>query len=298
MRKTAFMLVFTLLVPLGLALTGCGDSNLFKSISNGSSESKIEEAVEALDEGNYQKAVTILTDASDSDAKRKYLASAYLGLAGFDTLELIAVIDEAREAAENGGGDPNSVIWSAAGSIFEDDELKDGLLTPEEVDAKIANLDNALSVLFTGEIGNDWYALLEGVGRVGPTQVDTALIGFNDARLFQTGLASAMHGLLKVSRQLLSGGYCVIDPVTFVNFYQAELPSVSELPEGFMDRLVDDLYVLAASLERMDESSDNSLLEDLNQLLIDIGYANDGVVTEEELNNFLQTVAIPGGTPI
>lgn len=287
MRKTAVFLVLALLMPLGLVLTGCGDTNLLEGFSTGSnSDSKLERAIEALDNGDYDKAISLLSDVSDSDAKRKYLASAYLGKAGFDTLTLINELDKAGDE----GGD-NSAFWGAAGALF-DDEVKDGLLTSEEVAAKIALMNKALSVLFTGKTGNDWYAGLEEPAP-GKTVAGAEFVPFsnmNDSRLFQAGIASALNLLLKVSAEMhYDETSVVIDPIKYIEFIGGELPVTGELPEGFIEGLMKDLEILKLAVDRINAGKDNSLVDELNKFLTDIGY-DDGVITQEELNSFLQSL--------
>lgn len=88
---------------LGLVFMGCGDSNIFDSMADDStSEAKLEEAQIALDKGDYSTAVDILlglcglsaedpasgAQTCDNDTI-SLLASAYIGRAGLDLIELI-----------------------------------------------------------------------------------------------------------------------------------------------------------------------------------------------------------------
>jgi len=84
-------------------LVGCGDSNVFESLGDDSSrEAKTEAALMAMDDGDYNSALSILLALNDSnpgDARLlQYLASAYSGLAGLDTLNLLKVIDKLDES--------------------------------------------------------------------------------------------------------------------------------------------------------------------------------------------------------
>lgn len=290
MRKLAVLLIFALLMPLGLVLGGCGDTNLLEGFSTGSnSDSKMERAIEALDNADYDEAISLLSGLSDSDAKRKYLASAYLGKAGFDTLGLINELDKSSDDESD-----NSAFWGAAGALF-DDEVKDGLLTNEQIAAKIALMNKALSVLFTGKTGNNWYALMdeEAPAKTVASAEFVPFSNMSDARLFQAGIASALNLLLKVSEQMhYDDSSVVIDPIKYIELIGGELPVTGEVPEGFIEELMKDLEILKLAVARIDAGEDNSLVEELNKFLNDIGY-DDGVITQEELNGFLQSLVTP-----
>lgn len=295
MRKTVLLALVVLLVPLGLSLTGCGDTNLLSSLSTGSSEdSNIERGVEALDAGNWERAIEIFSGLSDSDAKRKYLSSAYVGRAGFDTLKLIAELDKAREAAESNGGDATYYLWSSIGAVFENSGEADGFIPSEEVEAKLLDLENALSVLFTGEIGNDWYALLPpDEGRVGPMADAVLFPNLGDTRFFQAGLYTLLKLQLNVSSLLDYGGVYLVDPVTYMILSGDLPPVVYELPEGFEVTLADDFLIIKASVDRLSGDNGSNLVDDINDFLISIGYADDYEVTIEDLNAFFESMAPP-----
>ena len=289
MRKMAVLLVFVLLIPVGLVLTGCGDNNYLEALSTGNSnDSKMEQALEALDNGHFNKAISLLSGLSDSDAKRKYLSSAYLGRAGFDTLSLIAEIDKAQEAAKDGGGDVKSYLWSAAGAIF-DDQLKDGLISSADVADKLLDLDNALSVLFFGKTGEDWYSLIGGgtPKTVGELTTDP-FASLSNARLFQAGIASALRVLISVAQQMqYDDTSVVINPAAFLETYGGDLP----MPEHIPEHLTEDLRILAAAIDRINTNGDNSLVDDFNRFLVEIGYADDQSVSPEELTAYLNSLA-------
>jgi hypothetical protein len=87
--KTRTLIV--LIMGLFLCLAGC---NAFESAADDSSyEADIEEAQEALDSGDYQKAINILApgyNASSPDpVATRILASAYMGKAGMDLTNVV-----------------------------------------------------------------------------------------------------------------------------------------------------------------------------------------------------------------
>ena len=283
-KITALFYLLALLLPLA-ALTGCGDTNVLKSLSSESSdETKMEEGIAALDSGDYNGAVAKLSSLPDSDDKRKYLASAYMGLAGFDTLDLIAAIDDARD---NSSGDA-SVFWDAAGAIFEDDSLRDGLLSLPTLADKKAYLENALGVLMAGDPDADYTSgfektmALEGVDPA----ILAAMDELTDARAFQTGIAALLHTLISVAEQVETGGEGVVNPAAYLAQYGGSLPELIAVPPA----LVEDLTLLFIAVDRVSPTGQGNLLDDFNQLLIDIGYADDHVVTLTELQNFLDNL--------
>jgi tetratricopeptide (TPR) repeat protein len=141
-----------------MALAGCGDNNLFGGFADDSSkEARMEEALMALDDGRYSTAISILNDLLDSypddDELLQYLSSAYSGLAGLDTLNLLQVIDELDSTDDSGSIDMVGLVLGDA----------NGVLTSEEVTAKLANINNALNALNSIATLNDDQTVLLGV---------------------------------------------------------------------------------------------------------------------------------------
>lgn len=125
-----------------MALAGCGDSNIFEGVGDkNSKQAQTEQALIAMDDGDYQTAINILTTLvqnNPGDAQLlQYLSSAYAGAAGLDTLNILTVINQLDSNGQSGNID---MIGLALGNA-------NGQLSSEEVAAKLANINNAIATL-------------------------------------------------------------------------------------------------------------------------------------------------------
>ncbi len=273
MRWRSAMAGFLALLAGGLV--ACGDSNLFEGSSDGSGrQSQLEEGLAALDAENWDEAIRIFgeMDTSDPDVRR-YLASAYVGKAGFDTLALVQRIAEAQQA-----GSTESVLYDTVTEIFDADG--DGVIGSQELEEKSGLFLQALQVL--------------GVGGGGAARalaaVDTT--GMTDTEIFQAGVYAAIHAVLSVVAQLEypagSGRYLltldalrahpeVIDQVTVPEGFNTDL--------GWVRAAV---QVLSPEMVAGGESVDgNDLANDMDSFLTEIGYLPDENVSDQELRGFL-----------
>lgn len=123
------------------ALTGC-EGNMFEGFADDSSyEARLEEAMIALDDGDYAKAKSILTELNADYPNRptilQYLSNASAGLAGIDTFNLLETIEAINEDDDAGSID-------MIGQMLGDAE---GMLTVDEIKEKIDNINDAISAL-------------------------------------------------------------------------------------------------------------------------------------------------------
>jgi hypothetical protein len=123
------------------ALTGC-EGNMFEGLADDSSyEARLEEAMIALDDGDYAKARSILTELNADYPNRptilQYLSNASAGLAGIDTFNLLETIEQIND-------NPNAGSIDMIGQILGD---TDGVLTADEIKEKIDNINDAISAL-------------------------------------------------------------------------------------------------------------------------------------------------------
>lgn len=263
-------LSFLAVLLAAVALSGCGDTNYLKGISSDSGgDTKMEEGLAYLDAGNFDAAIAKLTPLPDSQTKRKYLASAYLGKAGFDTLELISIINENEE---DSNGASESVLWTAIGELLGG---ADGKLDSTELAFKNSCIEKALQILFTGSITSS------GKVFAGAPMPSVNYDLLDDNVLLEAGIASAIHAILSVSSQMADGYDFIINPASVpVNKRQ-----ISSVPATF----VADLETVSAALDRLagDNGDEEGLLNDFQNFLDEIGYSNDGVVTLTELQNYI-----------
>ncbi len=263
-----------------VALLGaCGDANLFDGASDPSgSQAEMEQGLAALDQQSWDEAIEIFSAMDTSDPEvRKYLASAYLGKAGFDTLDLV---DRMAQAQETGQAD--SVAYEAVTDIFDEDG--DGQISATELDEKLGLLEKALAVFGIDGGG--------GAARM-VAAVDTS--GLTDDEIFQAGVLAAIHAVLGVVEQLEypegSGNYLLT--VDELRKHPAVIAGVT-VPDGFDDDLAwvrEAVGVLSPELLVGSTPTDgNDIAEDFDRFLRDIGYLPDEQVTDAELRDFLNRV--------
>ncbi|HSH68318.1 MAG TPA: hypothetical protein VK997_00270 [Deferrisomatales bacterium] len=273
-----------LVAVLGLALAGCGDSNLFEGQSRSSgTQADLEAGLEALDNSDWATAQRIFSgmDQGDPDV-RKYLASAYVGEAGFDVLTLVEEIDAAQADGTSDDG-----IYDMVTSIFDDG---DGKLTDGEIAAKVDLLLEALTALHVYD---------PSVARASRTAGAVSFDTIAPENRFQAGLYSAVYVVLAVVEQLA-------DPVTGdVLLTLSSLQSadacqiIGPLPAAEADGGVaapaafDDLLslvrqaVLVLVPDYMGGPFDNDIAQELDRFLAEIGYLPDATVSSTELRSYL-----------
>ncbi len=265
------------LIAVVALLGACGDANLFDGASDPSgSQAEMEQGLAALDQQNWDDAIETFSAMDTSDPEvRKYLASAYLGKAGFDTLDLV---DRMAQAQETGQAD--SVAYEAVTDIFDEDG--DGQISATELDEKLGLLEKALAV-FGVDVGGGAAARMAAA-------VDTS--GLTDDEIFQAGVLAAIHAVLGVVEQLEypagSGNHLLT--VGELRKHPAVIDGVT-VPDGFDDDLAwvrEAVGVLSPELLVGSTPRDgNDIAEDFDRFLQDIGYLPGEQVTNQELRDFL-----------
>ncbi|MGC9325348.1 MAG: hypothetical protein ACP5G0_11435 [Desulfomonilia bacterium] len=86
--------ITTVLLLLLIILSNCSSDSAFEGLSNDSSEAAdLEKAALAIDDADYETAITILSDRFNEDSPdpdvARLLASAYMGKAGIDAITLL-----------------------------------------------------------------------------------------------------------------------------------------------------------------------------------------------------------------
>ena len=124
-----------------LALAGC-EGNMSEGLADDSSyEARLEEAMIALDDRDYARAKSILTelnaDYPNDPTILQYLSNALAGLAGIDTLNLLEIIEAINEDHDAGSID-------MIGQILGD---ANGVLTANEIEEDLNNINAAIAAL-------------------------------------------------------------------------------------------------------------------------------------------------------
>lgn len=155
---TARKALVAVITTIMMTLVGCADSNIFEGLGDkNSKDAQTEAALMAMDDGDFQTAITILLSLAQNnpgDAHlRQYLSSAYAGAAGLDTLNLLEVIDLLDGTGRSGSVDMIGLVLGDA----------DGQLTAAELAAKLENINSAIETLNLIQTPNDDQIILLGV---------------------------------------------------------------------------------------------------------------------------------------
>jgi hypothetical protein len=197
-----------LFILLYLAAMGC---NALESVSNDSSpEADLEQAKMDLNEGNYQGAINILEpgyNSSNPDPEAtRILASAYMGKAGFDLINLI----------ENSDSDSDKPSFDVIASAL-------GLDTTESPDAASAmSKAGAGSARYIQQASIDnFISYLEHA----QTYLKSLVDAYNDDDdIVQLGMVSAVHFILEIGIQAADSAGIDNIPINKAA-YQATFPS-------------------------------------------------------------------------
>ncbi len=271
-RITKLSCLALLLALIGLA--GCGDKNALESMAtSGGNDTKLEKGLAALDAGNYDDAINLLTPLDDSQLKRKYLASAYLGKAGVDVLQIVTILNKNNE--NSGGETAKSTFWDVTGQLLGNSS---GKIDGPTLAIKKSNVEKALSVLINGSATSAAYKTVAGLNV-------SDFAAMEDNNLVEAGIAAAIHCILSVTGQMTDGVTFIINP----SKVPVSQRTISDVPATF----VSDLRVVAAAVDRINslasdsQGSDDKLTKDFEKFLSEVGYSNDGVVTLTELQNYI-----------
>jgi len=251
------------------ALAGC-EGNMFEGLADDSSyEARLEEAMIALDDQDYAKAKSILTelnaDYPNDPTILQYLSNASAGLAGIDTFNILETIEEINE-------DPNAGSIDMIGKTLGD---SDGALANDEIKDKIDNIDDAIDTL-------------------------EAISNPTDDQIVQLGLLSLTRAILTIADMVADDTGS--EKITLTedgigNFYPgATMPDFAdelEDEEGNkrLDILSKDLDNIAKAIEAIKnisgQDSDNDLSENFGDFSDEID--TDGVdgISTEDLENFI-----------
>ncbi len=243
-----------MLLALGLSLAGCGDSNVFEGLSDSSGEeARLERAVQAINEEDWQQAIELLEAMDPTDPEvRKYLASAYVGYAGFDTLRLVNLAIDAQDRGQ-------SILYDSVVGLFDGDG--DGVVSSDELRAKETYLGYAVSVLAP----------------------DGVPLGDSDSEVLQTGIYAAVHAVVLVGG-VLDGDDVSGDAVAGLGEAEVAARITDAAFAGIAAPLETDLGLVGGAVARV---VDNALTDDFGQFLAEIGYA-DQDLSAQDLRGFVE----------
>jgi len=262
--RTAMVLICVFC--LTVLTVGCDDK--------GSSASKLEEARIAIDNGQYQRAIDVL-DGMTGKEVLEVQASAYAGLAGIDSFEILAEVDD------GGSGDGSiDLIGKMLGTGDSD------VLTFEEIKAKADDIDRARTTLIDSVGGETNIKALDADGKV-----KLAIYSFTEVVLMIGKVAAPSPG---DSVTLTEAGIEAIQ-ATEGDFVVGDITGVDMGNEiDPIDRLNEDLTYIAAGIDALvGDNESNDLADDFSVFLDEVDcITNDGSVDANELAKYLNDLIL------
>lgn len=250
-------------------IVGC-DGNVMEGIGDDNSyEARIEDARIALDAVNYTKAVTILSalraDYPDDPTVLQYLSSAYAGLAGLDTFDLLETIDLLSDLGQEHDGDIDTI-----GLVVGD---ANGVVTTTQIDADINNLNSAIESL-------------EAISN--PT---------ND-HLIQLGLLSLTRASLTIADVIAAdtgNDEVTLTEEGIAGAYPTDSPDFTEeATTERLDDLAEDIARIGTAVVTLDSitttGSENDLSESFDGFQQDIDPDENDTITQQELEDYVNSL--------
>jgi hypothetical protein len=251
-----------------LTIQGC-----FEGLADDTSyEARIEEARIALDNGDYARARSLLEDLKaeydDDPLVLQYLSNACAGLVGIDTFRLLEVIDDLIALDKEGRIDMVGLVLGGPGGVLESDKI------------------------------DEMIELLEGCA------IDEllAIADRTNDQIVQLGLASLFHGALTIADIVVDDlgiGDITLTEEGLLSLYNPENPpDFADIDiAGRLDSLTDDIVRIDDSIEAilamldLDLAEKNDLSEGFEKFMNDIDPDINGVVTQQELEDYFVNLA-------
>ena len=240
-------------------LAGCDNNNALNSLADESSKNaRTEAAIMAMDEGDYQKARNILlklTRKHPNDAKlHQYLASAYSGLAGLDTLNFLVIIDALDDSGNSGSIDMVGLVLGDGG----------GRVTAVGAAEKSGHIENAIEALNA--------------------------IARNSDQTIQRGLLGVVHVALLLGEIImddLRAESIILTEQGISNLYGRQQADFSGVGEHILGQIDDSLdYIGEAVLALTSLSKKNDLSDDFVKFRNDIK-SHEGPLRAPDLENYI-----------
>ena len=272
MRRTYF--AFGLLLIFLLVLTGCGD-NLLESISDDDSkEARLEDARMALNKGNYDRALSVLGKLNPYNLEvAKYICSAYMGKAGFNTLDLTEKAAELEDEGKEGSFD-------LVASLLDDDD--DGTISIDDIVTHIRFAGYALDALedledAKGELNNELKALL--------------------------GIAAAVHAtytLLEMIQEDLGIDDIPATEAGIETAYKGRAFDTSSISDDELEALNLDMDYMVEAVDAMigitgaQTQEENDLAENFDEFVNDIDGDRDDQISRNEIGSYINSMGTEG----
>ncbi len=259
-----FMLFFCITLILSV-MTGCDDEN--------SSEAKLFEAKEALNDGQWEEARLILLSLNTSEEVLQYLSNTYAGEVGINTFDLLTTIDELD--SENAESDESGSI-DMIGKLIGDEN---NALSVEDITEKLATINSAIDNL-------NQISSLTGTD-------------LNSDQAVQLGLASMTRTVLIMAELIAieTGEPEVTMTEEWITDYRDTnglvISDATWTSDTYGEMLIDDITNVGDSVSAI--SGENDIKDDFDEFKTEIdngigGTEDDNIISLSELNHYIDTM--------
>ncbi len=254
------------------ALTGC-EGNIFEGFADDSSyEARLEEAMIALDDGDYAKARSILSDLNNDYPNNptilQYLSNASAGEAGIDTFNLLETIEQIND-------DPNAGSIDMIGQMLGD---ADGVITADEITEDLSKINDAIDAL----------EAIPEADRTDDQTVQLGLLSINRAVLTIADIIAEDTGEQTIT--LTEAGISALYPGTTEPDFSDELTGNDRLSTLSTDtRNIDDSVETINTISGQD--SQNDLSENFGGFSDEIDTDGAEGISTEDVENFINALS-------
>lgn len=251
------------LVCLLLTAVGCDESS--------SDAAKLEDARIAIDNGNYSKAIDILSGMEGTKEVLEVRASARAGQAGIDTFEILSKID-----TDNNSTEGIDLVGKMLGTGA------DNSLTQAQIQEKAGKMDLAKENLLAS-VGDNPNALDDD----GKTKLavyaltDTALI-LGDILCSEYGDSLDPKNAIVLTKDWLNNTLKPVATVVGNPAYDSLAPTTEQL-----NKLSQNIVYVSNAIQIL--GNDNDLENEFNQFKMDLS-GGDNDITADELKSYLKTL--------
>lgn len=261
-----FLILFFCIALILPVMTGCDDKD--------STEAKLFDAEEALDDGNWDKAIAILNSLGTSEEVLQYLSNAYAGQVGINTFDLLTTIDELDN--ENSGQDESGSIDMIGKLIGAENDV----LTCNTISDKLDTISDAIYNI---------------------NQISAIFGNLDDDQTVQLGLASLTRTVLIIAKLicLQTGEPEITMTEAWITDYRdtngLEISEANWTLDSFADMLIEDITNVGDAVSVMSEGND--IKDDFDQFKAELDNgagagdtASDNIISRDELNHYLATM--------
>ncbi len=252
-KKVVFIFLSIIMIASLVSMTGCDDEDSY--------EAKLNEAIYALDRGDWAAARAILEGMPQTPEVVAYLSNTYSGPVGLDLFNIIDTINKIEDDPDRDDGSIDMI-----GELLGDD---DGTLSRQDVTDKLADISTAIDLLSSIEEDND---------------------DLTDDQKMQLALASTTRSVLVMADLIYDSGQ--LEPGEEIQMTEEWLEAHEDIEvspsDEELDMITQDVQNIESVVDVLDENND--IQDDFDEFANDIDSNGDDVISADELNNYLDTL--------